>query len=461
MSNAISVTITGACAGLSRTDVADKTLIVQNGGACSGRGSDALLQLLSNAQPGVVRAIVGVDDPSGDALPRNYALFGQSDTPPFLRNRYASAPLVPGVPTSTTASGIFTVPPQWAQQLGAALDGAPAGSAPLTLLVATNYVPLPLPGYPTAASVALGHMQYFTYEHPSGRAEDLTITVTPEYGNPDLYVRTAAAAAQLTLPTPTGTQTAAAQYTQTSPGDDALSVPLTPARRAVAIGVFGHLASRFSILVSAPSTEVRLESGRPRRFEVAGAGGGGARYFAVEVRQSQTLSLTLTTLSATPPDVYASSYAPRPDASSAELTLRYEPNATSYQHALLRPEERRGCAGGGGDAAATLCVVHVTVAPSTATVYAVVATAGADPTRLIDGVPQAGRLDGLYGGTLHYVAYHASRRLLMAYPEVLVFTAEDLQDLHRLAESLRHPPLLLRLNDRPGSIMRDVRQVVN
>ena len=64
------------------------------------------------------------------------------------------------------------------------------------------------------------------------------------------------------LPSPARTGPNAAQYRQTSPGDDALTVRLTPTSSAVAIGILGTLYSNFSILVSAPSTEVPRHAAR-------------------------------------------------------------------------------------------------------------------------------------------------------------------------------------------------------
>ena len=83
-------------------------------------------------------------------------------------------------------------------------------------------------------------------------------------------------------------------------------MPLTAHRRAAVIAVFGMLASDFSIVVSAPSTEVRLALGEPRRFasgaEETGSAEGAwqAHFLSVEVPSERPLHLTLTTLTATP-----------------------------------------------------------------------------------------------------------------------------------------------------------------
>jgi len=142
LAHPVAVSITGNCASLDRHDVADKTLIVRNANVCRGR-QDALLRLLSSAQPGDLRAIVGFDDPSGDRLPPNFALLSQAQTPPYLRNR-------------SPRTAIYIAGSAWVGRLAEQLATTPIDRA--ALHVSTNYVAVPETGQAIAGSVALGHM---------------------------------------------------------------------------------------------------------------------------------------------------------------------------------------------------------------------------------------------------------------------------------------------------------------
>ena len=82
----VAVSIVGNCLSFDRTDIAGKTLIVRNANSCRGR-RDTLLRLLSDAQPGMLHAIVGFDDPNGDSLPPNFAVLPVANTPSYLRSR--------------------------------------------------------------------------------------------------------------------------------------------------------------------------------------------------------------------------------------------------------------------------------------------------------------------------------------------------------------------------------------
>ena len=68
--------------------------------------------------------------------------------------------------------------------------------------------------------VRQGHLKYYVYQHD--QPEPLTITVTPTYGNPDLYVNLGASPGALLLPD----TLRHASFQQTSPGDDALTILL-------------------------------------------------------------------------------------------------------------------------------------------------------------------------------------------------------------------------------------------
>ena len=404
LQNAVAVSVSGNCAGLSGLIGSTSTLVVLNTEVCRGHGPNALLELLANAQFGEVRALVAIDAPAGDELPPNYALFPTSQTPSFLRNRYAA--------DGSTTSVIVAVTPAWATHLAEHLGSAPGGGSatPTTLRVASTYIPIAQPGFPITGSVATNHLQWFLYQHPSVTGEPLTITVTPSYGNPDLYVRTGPSLTALTLPTPNGAGVNRPMSTQTSPGDDSLTIALDPPLNgAVAIGVFGQAASAFSLIVSAPSTEIRLDSGMPRRFEDSCPVRNQActltqHYFSIDVPQSQDLGLSLTTLTQMPPDVYISSRTPGPDAAASEATL--SANATVFQHVTLTPAMRAGCTSATSGGA--LCTVHITVAARSATVFQIVATVGSDATHLLDGIPQAGTISPASGGEETYLVRTAS-----------------------------------------------------
>ena len=59
----------------------------------------------------------------------------------------------------------------------------------------------------------------------------------------------------------------------------------------------------------------------------------------------------------------------------------------------------------------------------------------------------------------HYAVYHAARRLLLLYPEVVLITADDLADLSALHQRLRQAPLLLNFAIRPRSLKLCARQL--
>ena len=60
---------------------------------------------------------------------------------------------------------------------------------------------------------------------------------------------------------------------------------------------------------------------------------------------------------------------------------------------------------------------------------------------------------------LHYIVYHAARRLLLLYPHVVVVLDKDLENLAALQEQLRLPPFRCCLSSFSGSFWRHCRQL--
>ena len=354
------------------TDLDGRTIVLLNAEACQGRDPVEMLTAIAAVQPSVARAIIAMDDGAGDALLPNFAYYTYDQSPTGLRERWS--------PNGYTTSAIFQVSNAWAQLLAAKL--AEEGSH--TLEVEPLYIPIE-PGFPFAGSVTRGHMAYYLYEHHA--AEAVTVTVTPLFGNPNLYVNLAADLTSLRLPGTLTTGSNYAQRQQTSPGDDDLTIELSATRRAVAIGVFGQIASNFSLIVSAPSTEVRLDPGLPRRFELAM---GRRQYFSIAVPQNAPLIAQITPISGAPPDLFlAAQPLSRPNASTATASA-LGGSASLWQHVVMQPADasRQSCA------TLELCVVHMSVvARSAAATFSIVGTTSAsEAIHLVDGVPQAGNL---------------------------------------------------------------------
>ena len=360
-----------------RAGLDGQTLLLLNGDACRAKW-DSLLTALAGLQPTTVRAIICADPPGGDVLPPNFAMLSMSSTPPALRGRWTSR--------GVTTSSVLQASNAWGQALASHV-AASGGDGHVAVEVSPLYVLIEQAGLAYAGSVALGHVNWYLYEH-SETVEPLTITVTPTFGNPDLYVRDAASLMELALPGGVN----AWQYSQTSPGDDSLTVPLGPQRRAVAIGVFGRLASNFSMVVSSPSTEVMLSSGLPRRFELAA---NSTQYFAIDADMRAPLVAWITPIAGSPPSLYLTAGSDvRPSAATADAAAVAGPSV-AYQRLLLPPGDSSlaRCA---ASAVGNLCRIHLsTVASAAGSFSLVVTTAAREHIRLIDGVPQRGKLDGV------------------------------------------------------------------
>lgn len=293
----ISVRVTGACSGLNETNLNGKTLLVFGTAACNAL-NEGLLLLLARLQPtGEIRAIVAREETTlGDAVEPNFGLLPPQQSLGTLLGRSVH---------------IFSVRSSWASQLAGLLTTYVGCN--LEVLVRTEPMP-PLGASHDRQNVSAGHMVYYSYVHT--RAEKVTITVTPSYGNPDLYVNVASTVGSAMLPTPRTTVFAK----QTSPGDDALTLELGSSTMALVIGVYGHSASSFSISISSESTVVQLQRGQPQRFEVAA---GGRRYFSLLAPQAgiqnNGVTIALTTLTTMLPDLLVGTE-PRPTRESAHVS---------------------------------------------------------------------------------------------------------------------------------------------
>ena len=357
------------------TDLDERTIVLLNGDACRGRNPAQLLTKIATVQPTVARAVIAMENSAGDAFLPNFAFYSYDQSPAGLRERWS--------PNGYTTSAIFQVSNEWAELLAARL--LEEGSH--TLEVEPLYIPIE-PGFAFAGSVSRGHMAYYLYEHHA--AEAVTVTVTPFFGNPNLYVNLAADLTSLRLPGTLVTGSNHAQLEQTSPGDDDLTIQLGATQRAVAIGVFGQIASNFSLIVSAPSTEVHLDAGVPRRFELAADH---RQYFSIAVALDAPLIAQITPISGSPPDLFlAAQPHSHPNASTATASA-LGGSASLWPRVLMRPTDasRQSCV------ATTLCVVHMTVvARSAAATFSIVGTtSGSEAIHLVDGVPQAGYLQPL------------------------------------------------------------------
>jgi hypothetical protein len=178
----VPVDVTGSCTGLSpSTGLAGKTVIVKNGNVCRGAGDNLVTLLAAVAHTGPVRAVIGMDDAGGDAIPPNYALQPVPlHTPAALRSRWQS--------DGSSSSSIFCAPTAWTSHLATSVASHPGAHLALTMEADTLSEGVPSP---STEVVPAGHMNYYVYEHPRS-GEPLQVTVTPLFGNPDLYLTSAA-----------------------------------------------------------------------------------------------------------------------------------------------------------------------------------------------------------------------------------------------------------------------------
>ena len=248
--------VVSGCRSLNGGNIAGKTAIVLNPEECDGRGGvTALLLLLLQQQNNNAAAVLASTDESGvvGATPGepNWALMPPAQVPNQLKGK---------------AGMVFSAPKSWVQNL--------AGQAAQTLrdarLRATIYSAPLVVGSAVEGFVLTGHIEYWVVD--LGDDGDITVTVTPTYGNPDLHMKAAAGGVGLfPTPVPQPPQPGAAYASQTSPGDDVYNwrrEELPGGRVSAVIGVYGVDRSNYTLLVSSTDDAVPLVSGQPKRFEV-------------------------------------------------------------------------------------------------------------------------------------------------------------------------------------------------
>ena len=238
-------------------------------------------------------------------------------------------------------------------------------------------------------------MVYYSYLAPADQLE-LTITVTPTVGNPNLYINTGAAPESTELPVLTlladgSSSCASCERKAVSPGDDALSFTLASYRRALQIGVFGETASEYKLVLSTADTIVPLTAGESKRFS---SRAGGYRYFSATVPQGQAIDITVTPLTGDP-DLFVSASAERPDSTSPECSSTpswcSSVAGSRYEHVQVSAAMASGSVCPSGAAA---CTYHIGVHAMTAATYTVVAAWPlAVSIRLVDGLPQAALIE--------------------------------------------------------------------
>mmetsp|Transcript_52219 Transcript_52219/g.113765 ORF Transcript_52219/g.113765 Transcript_52219/m.113765 type:complete len:2005 (+) Transcript_52219:510-6524(+) len=235
--------------------------------------------------------------------------------------------------------------------------------------------------------VVEGHGNYYSLVYPEERfngrtSAKLTITVTPEFGDPDLFVNVGASADTIPLPV-----RHAAQYSETSPGDDAMDLEITAEMPALKLMILGADASNFTLLVSDEQSVVPLENGRPKRFESAA---GTFRYFSVQVPEHELLRVTVTPLTGDP-DLFVSCTTTKPDSTSATWSSRQTGQAASegspYEHVVIPERDSHRCSN------VALCTFNIAVQAKTASTYSIAGVWGSGFIRLNEGLPQAGEIN--------------------------------------------------------------------
>ena len=243
-------------------------------------------------------------------------------------------------------------------------------------------------------SVSLGQMVHYSYLAPEDQLE-LTITVTPTVGNPNLYINTGAAPESTELPVLTlladgSSSCASCERKAVSPGDDALSFTLAPYRRALQIGVFGETASEYTLVLSTTDTIIPLTAGESKRFS---SRVGGYRYFSATVPRGQAIDITVTPLTGDP-DLFVSASAERPDSTSPECAAMpswcSSVPGSRYEHVQISANDGDlACPPGGAT-----CTYHIGVHAKTAATYTVVVLDHRRGViRLVDGLPQAALIE--------------------------------------------------------------------
>ena len=247
--------VSSGCRGLTG-DLLGKTAIVLNPKACDGRGGvTALLLLLLQHQNNNVAAVLASSDESGivGATPGepNWALKPPAEVPNQLKGHSGMA---------------FSAPRTWVEMLAAQ---APQTLRDARLRASVHSAPLVV-GSAVEGSVLTGHIEYWSVD--LGDDGDITVTVTPKFGNPDLHMKAAVGAVGIyPTPAPLPAQPGAVYASQTSPGDDVYNwrrEDLPEGRVTAVIGIYGVDHSDYTLLVSSSEDAVALVSGEPKRFEV-------------------------------------------------------------------------------------------------------------------------------------------------------------------------------------------------
>jgi len=159
-------------------------------------------------------------------------------------------------------------------------------------------------GVPQSGSLPTRGKIYYRFTSPS-TSKDVTITVTPTSGDPDLYVNA------------NGQQpsTSSFQYWSSSTGLDQVVVPASACQACtVDILVYGFSATYYTVMASLAATSMQLQDG------VGVSGSLGLReyaYYSIYVEQQGQLSIDVLTLSGDP-DLYVSRSNHFPNASSWE-----------------------------------------------------------------------------------------------------------------------------------------------
>jgi hypothetical protein len=243
-----------------------RTLIVQGYGQCSDANLYSLvLATLSERRDGWGVVLVGSDE-AGTAL--------------HLSN-WASMPNPPFFPGS-----ILTVAKSWGDRL---IGIAPKDLNSSTITVRRSVTRLQL-DTPVMALVPQGHTTTYTYQHafvPGGPLNvELTIAVTPTFGDPDLYVSTGADLNQ-TL------NRVDFDRSEVSPGDDVMVLTVQASRPYVVVVVEGADPTQYTMVLSTSESIVPLTNGQPKRYE---AQADAYRYFSVSVDQPGEVRFAVTPL---------------------------------------------------------------------------------------------------------------------------------------------------------------------
>jgi len=286
---------------------------------------------------------------------------------------WASMPEPPSFPGT-----ILTVAKSWGDRL-IALEPEVLNSSTLSVRQAVTALALDTP---VSAYVAEGHTNTYTYHHVDASGlplqSKLTIAVTPIYGDPDLYVSMGGDLERTLHQTEF-------DKTEQSPGDDVMLLSIEASKPYVVIVVVGADPTEYTMVLSTSDSIVPLTNGQPKRYEAAT---NGYRYFSVSVDKPGEVRFAVTPLTGDP-DLFVST-SPRPMKADAKWSSAEEVNSTRlhrYEHISIGTGDPQRCS-------SLPCTYHISVqadrSPST---YSVVASWGDQAVRLVEGVPQASRID--------------------------------------------------------------------